>query len=215
VALAQSRSRRASLSLPAHPREIIEVHTKSCRDAIGTEAFLERRDVTSTEKIENMFLGTDSVNMNPKKRVDDVVEEKSGRGQLEHKPPTEIAGMGWLTGVSLASLIVNPTPDEQQIQVVRGDQIGNEREVPKQHKMVRVRELANRPGFKLLPRRANFRQYLSYYRGHHSPQSNASERVGEIRVVNIHPKSTICNIPKTTDTIQMTRINFVISKGNK
>jgi hypothetical protein len=76
-------------------------------------------------------------------------------------PPTEIAGMGWLTGVSLASLIVNPTPDEQQIQVVRNDQIGNERKVPKQHKMVRVGELANRPGFKLLPREANFSPILT------------------------------------------------------
>jgi hypothetical protein len=60
VALAQSRLRRAKLLLPARPRggeqkRFIEVHTISSRDAIGTEAFLGRSDVTSTEKMENMF----------------------------------------------------------------------------------------------------------------------------------------------------------------
>jgi hypothetical protein len=57
VALAQSR---ANLLLPAGPRgrpkKLVEVHLKSSRDVIGTEAFLGRNDVTSTEKIENIFL---------------------------------------------------------------------------------------------------------------------------------------------------------------
>jgi hypothetical protein len=70
VALAQSRLKRANL-LRGGLKKLIEVHTKSSRDAIGTEAFLGRSDVTSTEKMENMFLGADTVNMN--KKCGDVV----------------------------------------------------------------------------------------------------------------------------------------------
>jgi hypothetical protein len=83
VALAQSRLRRANLLLPARPRgggpkRLIEVHTISSRDAIGTEAFLGRsRDVTSTEKMENMFLRSRYCKYEPKK-CGDVVQE-SGR----------------------------------------------------------------------------------------------------------------------------------------
>ena len=63
MALAQSRLRRANLLLPARrprgggPKYFIEVHTISSRDAIGTEAFPGRRDVTSTEKMENIIFG--------------------------------------------------------------------------------------------------------------------------------------------------------------
>ena len=69
VARAQSRLRRANLLLPARcegTKKLIEVHAKSSRDAIDTGAFLGRSDVTSTEKMENMFWGADIVNMNKK-----------------------------------------------------------------------------------------------------------------------------------------------------
>ena len=64
VAAAQSRLKRANLLLPAHARGgakiFVEVHSKSSRGEIGTEAFPGRSDVTSTEKMENMFLGADT-----------------------------------------------------------------------------------------------------------------------------------------------------------
>jgi len=66
VARAQSRLKRANLLLPADPhmyrgaKKFIEVRSKSSRGAIGTDAFLGRSDVTSTEKMENMFLGADT-----------------------------------------------------------------------------------------------------------------------------------------------------------
>lgn len=71
VAPAQSRLRRANLLLPARPsggpKRFIEGHTISSRDAIGKEAFLGRSSVTSTEKMENMFLGADTVTVNMNK----------------------------------------------------------------------------------------------------------------------------------------------------
>jgi hypothetical protein len=53
---------------PAQSRANVHTKSKSSRDAIGTEAFLGRSDVTSTEKIENMFLGA-----NTDKKCGDVV----------------------------------------------------------------------------------------------------------------------------------------------
>ena len=47
-------------STPRGAKKFIEEHPKSSRDAIGTEAFLGHSDVTSTEKMENMFLGADT-----------------------------------------------------------------------------------------------------------------------------------------------------------
>jgi hypothetical protein len=80
VAAAQSRLKRANLLLPADPqggaKKLIEVHSKSSRGAIGTEDFLGRSDVTSTEKMENMFLGADT-----DKKCGDVREETFKRGR--------------------------------------------------------------------------------------------------------------------------------------